>query len=394
MMPGNRRKKFAGFYGVKILFSKNQGLQPFQSISQSSTLLGFGKALYSFNHHNGETMKSTAKLLKSFSSVFVLFIVLGCTSENEAPDIKTPTSTETPPVTEVQAVSATPSGKVSLALKLNKGQELKQEVTVTQKMVQTVFGQTQEVEHVTSYKLTQKVEDLDSNGIMNVNVTYDSLSTHSKSVMGEVKYNSDDPPENIPPQMLALATLVGKRYSMKIDNSGHILEFSGLKELVDSVVEKLPGGPIRPMAERQVRQQFGETGVRDMMEPVMAVYPDNPVGVGDSWDKSVVIMGSFSNKQDNTFRLTSLEGGVVTLDFDSKVTPNEEAKAMEMSGIKMKMVLEGHQKGTFKLDEKSGLVTGVDLQQNLTGKMVTEGGPMGKMEVPMSINGTVKMLVK
>ena len=162
-----------------------------------------------------------------------------------------------------------------------------------------------------------------------------------------------------------------------------------------SHIEKieLPMPALQPLVEQQMKQQFGDQAMKELMEQMIGVYPDEPVGVGDSWSKRSVVSRGLAAIVNNTWTLKSRENGVAVLDVQATVEPNPDAPALEMGVAKIQYALRGTQNGSIELDEATGWVVRSTVNQSLSGDLTVQGGPEAgqQMSVPITVEGVTRV---
>ncbi len=267
--------------------------------------------------------------------------------------------------------------KIQLRLRLQEGESYNLRMITDQKIFQTIQGQRQDITQTMGMECTFNVEEVDTNGIASVKITYHSVFFKQDGPMGKIEYNSSNPPAIVPPMAVGFAALVGKSFSMKISPHGHIKDVQGVGAMLTHMMEKLdlPEGHMRTSIEKQLRDQWGDEAIKEMMENTFAIYPDKPVGIGDSWTKRVIISRGFPMILDNTWKLKARKGGVAIIEASSIVKPNPEAAPIEMGPLRLSYDISGEQKGTMELQEATGWTIRAKLTQEFSGQANMEGTP-------------------
>ena len=222
---------------------------------------------------------------------------------------------------------------------------------------------------------------------------YDRVIFEQGGPMGEMRYDSADPPAGpLPAQARPLEALVGQEVRFEITPDGKIHRVEGFDKLVDDLVDAmdLPEGPARDMALETMRKSFNDESMRQMLGLSMGIYPDAAVAVGDSWDARQMMSVPFPMQIDTVYRLESVDDATATVVVEGRVEPGE-GEGMQMGqGGEMAVKLTGSQSGTTVLDRDTGWATRVDLTQNMGGELTVTPPPgQGEaMVIPMKISGT------
>jgi len=94
--------------------------------------------------------------------------------------------------------------------------------------------------------------------------------------------------------------------------------------------------------------------------------------VGDTWKKKSDVSGPAAGKYNSTYKVTDIEGDMVTLDETTKMESSEE-----------KVDMKGDITGTIVVDSKTGLVVSADQEMNIT---TDTNGMAKKMKGKTKIN--------
>jgi hypothetical protein len=288
---------------------------------------------------------------------------------------------------------------IDLKLRPVKGQSLKLQATVNQKVTNTVNGGAEQtMTQVIGLGYTFATLDVAPDGTATVKVTYDTVSFKQQSQLSTVEYDSANPPAGpIPPLVRGFAALAGQTFTMKVTPTGKITEVLGLDEMIDAILKKLdtPDAANRDVVEKSIRREFGPEALKENMESMLANYPDKPVAVGESWNKKLSITKGFRMEMDNTFTLKSVTADTVTLDAKGKLGSSPDATPIDMGPRgKLSYNLNGEQNGTLQLDRATGWVKSAEMTQKVTGEMVIDAGGGRVAKTPMRIESTVKLEAK
>ncbi len=287
---------------------------------------------------------------------------------------------------------------ISIELNLKKGQVIKQDMIMVQKITQKIMGRAQNIDQEVGLGFVQVVDEVDSDGQYHMKCTFDSIRQETKMPppAPSIKYDSRETDESsTSPQAQILGVLLGQSFKMKINRRGEVTDVSGIDKLFDKMLEvvDMPSPQLAEMMKKQLKSQFGDEQIMSMFGCNMAFYPEKPVKVGDSWSSTFHVKGSFAHIQDNTYTLTKKDGNVLHIMVDSKLTPDKEGKPIEMGTFKMKINLSGEQKGMLRIAANTGLLIGMELDQKLSGNAIMQGIPgQEEMRIPMTIDG--KLLLK
>jgi hypothetical protein len=282
--------------------------------------------------------------------------------------------------------------KYMLRLNLEAGQRYQQRMTMTQSIDQVMNGITVTMNQDMTLDYDYSVTDVDAQGVATVESTYNRVASKVSTQGMAVSFDSATAEDPISPEFRPLAAMVGKKFTMRISPLGSVASIEGLSEILDAVIAEMSvEGPAREQVLENMKRQFGEEAMKDLIEQAMAIYPLEPVAVGDTWAKTLEIRQMVPLKLDNTWVLKEVTDETATLEVTSLIGPAGDDTTVNMMGAELNVRLEGAQSGTSIIDRKTGWVESSTVNQNVDGAMTlpgVEGLPEG-MSIPLSIRSTV-----
>ena len=208
-------------------------------------------------------------------------------------------------------------------------------------------------------------------GEAQVKITFKKVVFKLQTAGQVVEYDSARPAKEVHPMAQGFAALLDQHFSMKIDAEGRVLSLQGVDAMFRSVMERIKGGSPEQRAQMatQLQQQFGDQALRQMMEQMMAIYPEKPVNIGDSWEKSLVMTGAVPMILKRKWTLVALRGKFAFLRLEAAISPNTQGKPLQMGPISMRYELSGKQTGTLFVEMESGFPMRGRSTQDLKGKI-------------------------
>lgn len=266
-------------------------------------------------------------------------------------------------------------GKLDLRLRLEQGKTYGTKMVAEQTITQTIQGQTMDVKQTIGMAYTYAVKKVESDGTALVDVTYTWIGYKQDGPMGNVEYDSSNPPATIPDAAIGYAALLGQGFSMKMTPLGEVADMEGIDDLLERILDVLnvPAGSARDAILESLETQFGEQAMKESFEKASAIYPNKPVAVGDSWSKKVALAMGMPMILDNTWTLKSRKDGVAFVDVTSTIQPNPDAAPMEVSGMTISYELSGEQSGTLEVVEATGWLAAAHMTQNVSGQISAAG---------------------
>jgi hypothetical protein len=128
--------------------------------------------------------------------------------------------------------------------------------------------------------------------------------------------------------------------------------------------------------KQRFSQQFNSDRTKSQLERVFYIFPNKDVKVGDSWQKNSVVKGEMGGNYTSTYKVTDIEGDIVTLTERTKIEPGEG-----------KEKINGLIKGNILVDSRLGLVVNADQEMTLT---INEGGKSSSIKMITKIKGKAR----
>jgi hypothetical protein len=267
--------------------------------------------------------------------------------------------------------------KIQLRLRLQQGQSYNLQVNTHQKVSQTIQGEKQDTIQTINIGYTYKVKDVDPDGAAKVSVIYHSIYFKQDGPLGVIEYDSSSPPTIVHPIAMGFATLVGESFTMIMYPDGRVKDIHGVSEMLGRMVEKLglPEGPIKASMERDLKTQFSDQALKETMESMfVGIYPEQPVGVGDSWSKRITLSTGFPMIVDTTWTLKDRKDGVAIIAVDSLIDSSPQIAPIPRGTMKLIYDISGKQRGTIEMEEATGWIVSGELTQEISGEVKVEEG--------------------
>lgn len=282
--------------------------------------------------------------------------------------------------------------KIQYKLKLDKGKKFHMRTTMVQQMSQTIMGQAQQGEQEIGMGIDFDVNDVDGDGNMWIEYTYKWIKFSQKNSMSQVEYDSSKEDSPLTPVSRPFAALLGQGLLMKITPEGRVTEVRNIEKIRKNIVEKFSSEPASQQMMGTVDKLLNEQSIMESTESTMAIYPDEPVGIGDSWSRTMVVSSGSPMIIENKWTLADRKNGIAIIDVNSVMTPNPNAEPMDMGTMKVSYKLSGTQSGQMEMHESTGRVIKSTMNQDISGQIVMgdpSGQGMSDMNVPMKVKSVV-----
>ena len=171
--------------------------------------------------------------------------------------------------------------------------------------------------------------------------------------MGKVNYDSDSPDSSAGPManvyQEAFTPLIGKKLGSTMDERGNVKSITGLEDLA--------------AGDESAQLESLQNNLSGNMDYFFSPFPDKPVKVGDSWDRSMTITTQFPMEINAIYTLEDISDGTATLGVKGDFSFDPESDMAKQGGVSG---LSGTQSGTLEIDLASGWTLKGELEQNMT----------------------------
>lgn len=268
--------------------------------------------------------------------------------------------------------AAQDAGPYRLRLNLEEGATYRVTVVNERQIDQEIQGRTMENASTDTLTYIYDVVEVSDDGVMTVEMTYEQTGA-----------------ENGP-----RAALVGQSVTFRITPAGEVVEVQGVQALLDSMFAAMeaPNEQAAAMMKERLKGQFGPDALRSSVGKTFAFYPDEPVGIGDSWTAQYRIESIMPIQVQATYTLESVENGVATLGVDATMTSPSDSEPVQMGPAELDIAVDGAQNGTLRVDLATGFPMEIQYMQDLSGEgeVVVGKAPPNIRVIPMTmaITGT------
>ncbi len=281
--------------------------------------------------------------------------------------------------------------KIQYRIRFKEGEKYYLRFVTEQKISQTITGREQNIEQTIGIGCDFDVKNVEPNGNAWVSYTYRWAKLIQKGAGSKVVYDSSEKGSTAPPMAQGFAVLLEESFSLKITPQGKVEEVKGLQTVRNNVEKKLPEGPMKEAMMVGLKQFINEEGIKEQTESSMAIFPEKPVGIGDSWRKTVALTQGAAMTLENEWILKDRKNGVSFIEVKSNIKSNPNAEPMEMGSTKVRYELSGKQQGMIEIEESTGRLIRSKTNQEISGqiKVKVAGQQSQEMPIPVKIDGIV-----
>ena len=286
-------------------------------------------------------------------------------------------------VISVGIVPAEETEKMQYKLKLEKGQKYYFKLVRDEQVTEMMAGEEETIERTLRLGTDFDVNDIDEKGNAWVRFTLRWLSTTYKTPTMEFNYDSKDKYSLSPPDVSVFFAMLGESYSAKISPEGSVIEMKDVDRVRNNVIKKFAFAPMQEELEKDMEQIIGEEALKENIEQDFCIYPDKPVGVGDSWNKTRKVTQGNPVIAENKWLLKERSEGVATIEVVINIKTDPKPK--EVGPMIFTEEVSGEAHGVIKIRESTGMIIFGNINTELSGVRTIQGGDFQKGQMSMSI---------
>jgi hypothetical protein len=275
-----------------------------------------------------------------------------------------------------------------LVMKFEKGRSYYTHVVLEQRFEETILGIEQTTERVAEHAYEHSIVEVDKGGSAWIKYDIKWAKVRQDGSWGEIAYNSRR--DGYPSAAFALhsAALVGESYWVKLTPRGEVTAVKGLDRFMRNVREKLPESEAKGFVLNEMGKVFCFPGLKKEFEEETAIYPEEAVGIGDSWSKTLVESEGIPLIREKTWTLKGRQQGVATVEGVTKARPNREVEPKVQGGRKISFNLSGEGSDLATIQESTGEIVSLRRELKLYGQKEMEfaDSMYDKASIPMTVH--------
>jgi len=239
-------------------------------------------------------------------------------------------------------------------LKLERGCEYSIRQTIENKIALLTDDVEQNTKQAIGFGYGAAVTEAEADGSAWVRFTYDWMRFCIDSADQQIDYDSDNIRRPVPKGAEPYAAILGQAFYARITPEGRIERINGLDAMISHVRAKLPPGAAREATSRNLKQQFNESVIKELFENCMAVYPPQPVRVGESWHIIDNITGPLPLIFETDYSLADRKDGSATIEGRTTIQSDPRYARSFIEGVIIEHTVSGKQHKKARIQETTG----------------------------------------
>ena len=285
------------------------------------------------------------------------------------------------------SVSGVAQKKADLSLSLEQNQVYRMKSVTNQNMIQTVSGNEQSVQTMSTTIISIKpLQIMDRETINEVRFdTIISIVNQPPSEFSSVEpgdLNSEDPAMIL---SCILNRLSKSTFLVKMNNSGKVIRIMNLEPVTGEIFKDTNSiqGQTAELILGRVEDMLEEKALASMIESATAHLPGKEVSTGDRWEVDLNISGGGMNFiQQNDYRLESISKK--SANISGELVMESTPGTMEIRGAQITPDIRGLGKSELMIDHGTGWIIKGTIRQQLKGEL-TVNAQGNTLTIPIEI---------
>ena len=274
--------------------------------------------------------------------------------------------------------------KIQYQLKLEPNEMYYFQTVTDQQISQKIKGQEQSIKNSITYGFDFKVDEIESGGNIWLNCKYRLIKFSLQDHQGKDQYDSTQRHKPVPLPAAGLAAMVDEDFYANVTPQGRFERINGLATARRYMASKIPDIAQKKQIVAGLKNRINEDSMRAFFEDHLAIYPDKPVGPGDSWTRTEANPKDAPGIYKKTWTLKQRRDGKAIIDYSAVIKPNPDAKRFGRRRITTIQQLSGRESGQLEIDETTGLIVSSKITSEVTSEIKVLKGAQLLQQPPQS----------
>lgn len=282
------------------------------------------------------------------------------------------------------------AGPYEIRLNLQQGRTYELATRVTSLVEQSLMGMDIKIGQDMSVTYRYRVVDVNRDGAMRLEVTYDSVVMAMDIDTPEIPAEQREAVNReLNESMLQTTKLLeGATFTVTAMPGGEIVSIEGTEELTERIFATLPNDQTGQQARDVIAGMISPETFNQSWQYMFSYLPSRPVSIGDSWERSFAMNQGMEMNATASYRLESVSDGELVISTEGTVVGGGlgggPLAQFEAEGIAFELSMDGTQSGTMRVDAQTGWVVAQRLTMDASGEVALsiEGQ---SLQIPMLI---------
>lgn len=283
-------------------------------------------------------------------------------------------------------------GKVfAFPLSVEKGERYNSHIVNDQETIIVVNGQEMITKQKTAMDYLITILDVDKDKNVTISYNYDAIKILVDSAGKTVMYDSNQKDNNNPLSSI-YSGILGKSFTIKIDNKGKVIGVKGLDDIINGIIDNsLVTAEQKQALTETLRKSFSDENIKMMIQQNLNNCPPENSKVGDSWENNADVNMVFPMSITNKFTLLQDKDDLLDIEVQSTIAVDTQKDPLEIMGLHANVQLNGEINGNISINKKNSLLQVGTITQKISGEMELEAGKdtPRTIKLPMTITSVI-----
>ncbi|MGN6181964.1 MAG: DUF6263 family protein [Mucilaginibacter sp.] len=230
-----------------------------------------------------------------------------------------------------------------------------------------------------------------NDSLYNMEVTYKSMSITFDTGDHEIEFSSEKDTSNVFSRLFRL--VLNRPFSMVMNKMGKIIEVKGFDKIfTDQIADLKLSEQQKKQMISQMEQSFGDSNLKNNLQAAFIMYPEQPIGVKDSWTSKTHYETAIGSIEiNNVYRLSNISGNNYEIAARADILPDKVTNFMHSGTIYMRNLnMQGFFNYSIKIDKTTCWLSEVKTIKHITGKAELKHNLTDTQSLvyPFTIDGT------
>lgn len=265
------------------------------------------------------------------------------------------------------------SPEVDLRLNLAEGDVYRYQEITEQEMVIELQSFETSTTQSTDMTMQVAVASVNESGYSEIELTYERIISETViPFSGVSRYDTADVSQDVPPEFQGLDKLIGQTVTLLMDPKGRVRAIAGYEELMQSFSAGLPADQeILGQMVQDIGGWYDENSTMGGITGIIGGYPDDPLSIGDSWERQTSTAPPLQMSINTVYTVTSIEGGFITIQVESEIEADMSEYISSMGLGEATFEMSGTQSGEIEIEIANGMLVRFSSESLLTATMNT-----------------------
>lgn len=254
--------------------------------------------------------------------------------------------------------------KIDLHLNFSVGDQYRYTTDYSQNIVQEIMGSSIEIRQQMTTDYHYEVES-NAGEEIKIKVSYERLQVNLEAPQGSFNFDSENPQQD--DKLAKLSNVIDKPFYIYMNSEGKVTRVEDYDQLLEGLE-----------LDNAIKDILSDSMLMNSVD--MNIYAPQPVGMGESWNKSRSYgLGNLQLNSNLTYTLEGVSEDLAWLNVSGDISAigSQEAYDMEFTG---------KQTGTLETDINTGMISSGDVQMDIDAVIKSQG-----FEIPMKMNANIRM---